>query len=209
MPPLLTDTLSRLRRLAMLDDRVYDELRYESSATLPAVGVTVVGLLALGLGGWLWWFVSDLGDTGSVFLKTVLLGTIFGFVGWLVWLLIVYVALRQLAGITVQVEQLIRTAGFASGVLVIGLAMVITPVGFGVGVLALVAWAGATHIAIERTVGRGGSVVMAANLLGFAAWLVVMSLLSTGTNQIGPGPFLAEAVWDAINGISVTLSGIS
>ncbi|MCK9494064.1 MAG: hypothetical protein M0R75_01030 [Dehalococcoidia bacterium] len=209
MPPLLTDTLSRLRRLAMLDDRVYDELRYESSATLPAVGVTVVGLLALGLGGWLWWFVSDLGDTGSVFLKTVLLGTIFGFVGWLVWLLIVYLALRQLAGITVQVEQLIRTAGFASGVLVIGLAMVITPIGFGIGVLALVAWAGATHIAIERTVGRGGSVVMAANLLGFAAWLVVMSLLSTGTNQIGPGPFLAEAVWDAINGISVTLSGIS
>lgn len=209
MPPLLTDTLSRLRRLAMLDDRVYDELRYESSATLPAVGVTVVGLLALGLGGWLWWFLSDLGDTGSVFVKTVLLGTVFGFVGWLVWLLIVYVALRQLAGITVQVEQLIRTAGFASGVLVIGLAMVITPVGFGIGVLALVAWAGATHIAIERTVGRGGSVVMAANLLGFAAWLVVMSLLSTGTNQIGPGPFLAEAVWDAINGISVTLSGIS
>lgn len=209
MPPLLTDTLSRLRRLAMLDDRVYDELRYESSATLPAVGVTVLGLLALGLGGWLWWFVSDLGDTGSVFLKTVLLGTVFGFVGWLVWLLIVYLALRQLAGITVQVEQLIRTAGFASGVLVIGLAMVITPIGFGIGVLALVAWAGATHIAIERTVGRGGSVVMAANLLGFAAWLVVMSLLSTGTNQIGPGPFLAEAVWDAINGISVTLSGIS
>jgi len=209
MPPLLTDTLSRLRRLAMLDDRVYDELRYESSATLPAVGVTVAGLLALGLGGWLWWFLSDLGDTGSVFVKTVLLGTIFGLVGWLVWLLIVYVALRQLAGITVQVEQLIRTAGFASGVLVIGLAMVITPVGFGIGVLALVAWAGATHIAIERTVGRGGSVVMAANLLGFAAWLVVMSLLSTGTNQIGPGPFLAEAVWDAINGISVTLSGIS
>lgn len=204
MPPTLTATVTRLRRLAMLDDSVYDELRFDSNATLPAVAVTAVGLLALGLGGWLWWLLSDLGETGTVFIKTVLLGTVFSFVGWLVWLLVVYTALRRVAGLTVQVEQLIRTAGFASGVLVIGLLMVITPIAFGIGVLALVAWAGATQIAIERTIGRGGSDVLVANLAGFAAWLVVMSLLATGTNQIAPGPFLAESIWDAVTSVSVT-----
>lgn len=204
MPPLLSTTIGRLRRLVTLDDTVYDELRFDPAATAPAVAVTVIGLLALGLGGWLWWLLSDLGETGTVFIKTVLLGTVFGFVAWLVWLLVVYSALRRLSGLTLQIEQLIRAAGFASGVLVIALAMVITPISFGVGVLALVAWAGTTQIAIERTIGRGGSDVLAANLAGFGVWLVIMSLLSTGTNQIGPGPFLAEAVWDAISSVSVT-----
>lgn len=206
MPPTLTATMTRLRRLATLDDSVYDELRFDSTATIPAVAVTVIGLLALGLGGWLWWLLSDLGETGTVFIKTVLLGTVFSFVAWLVWLLVVYTTLRRLTGLTIQIEQLIRTAGFASGVLMIGLLMVITPIAFGVGVLALVAWAGATQVAIERTIGRGGSDVLVANLAGFGAWLVVMSLLATGTNQIAPGPFLAESIWDAVTSVSVTFA---
>ena len=204
MPPAIAHTLGRLRRLVMLDDSVYDELRRDNSATIPAVAVTAIGLLAFGLGGWLWWFLSDLGDTGSVFLKTVILGTIFGFVAWLGWMLVVYAALRRLAGLTLQVEQLLRTAGFASGVLVLGLAMVLIPLGFGIGLVVLIAWFGGTQIAIERTVGRGGSDVLVANLAGFAAWLLVMSLISTGTNQIGPGPFLADAVWDAVTGSGLT-----
>jgi len=203
MPPLLTTTLRRLRRLATLDDAIYDELRFDSAATLPAVAVTAIGLFALGLGGWLWWLLSDFGNTGTVFIKTVILGTIFGFVAWLAWLLVVYTVLRRISGATVQVEQLLRTAGFASGVLVIGLLMVITPIAFGVGILALVAWAGTTQIAIERTIGRGGSDVLVANLAGFGVWLMIMSLLASGTNQVAPGPFLAESVWDAITSVSV------
>ncbi len=204
MPPTLTRTLHRLRRLATLDDSVYDELRFESTATLPAIAVTAVGLLAFGIGGWLWWLLSDLGETGSVFVKTVILGTVFGFGAWLGWMLVVYAALRRLSGLTLQIEQLVRTAGFASGILVAGLAMVVTPLGFGIGLIVLVAWFGGTQVAIERTVGRGGSDVFVANLAGFAAWLLVMSLVSTGTNQIGPGPFLAEAVWDAVTGSGLT-----
>ncbi|MGE3960810.1 MAG: hypothetical protein AB7F65_03920 [Dehalococcoidia bacterium] len=204
MPPSFARTVGRLRRLASLDDSVYDELRFESAATVPAVAVTVVGLLTFGFGGWLWWWLSDLGETGSVLVKSVVLGTVFGFGAWLGWMLIVYAVLRRLAGLAVPIEQLLRTAGFASGVLIGGLAMAIVPIGFGVGVIVLVAWFAATQVAIERTVDRGGSVVVAANLAGFAAWLLVMSLVSTGTNQIGPGPFLAEAVWDAITGSSVT-----
>lgn len=210
-PPTLgagfSATLGRLRRLFTLDDRVYDELRFDTAATVPALLVTALGLLGLGMGGWLWWFLSDLGDSGSVFVKTVLLGTPLAFVGWLGWLLVVYTVLRQVAGVTIQVEELVRTAGFASAALVVALFMIVTPVGFGLGLLALVAWAGATQVAIERTVGRGGSDILAANLAGFGVWLILMSLLASGTNQIAPGPFLAEAVWDAITGASVTFGG--
>ena len=42
MPPTLTRTLARLRRLATLDDSVYDELRFDSTSTVPAVIVTAL-----------------------------------------------------------------------------------------------------------------------------------------------------------------------
>jgi hypothetical protein len=205
MPPFLSATAGRLRRILTLDEGAFDELRFDGSATIPAVLVAYVSLFALGLGGWLWWRVSGLGEPGTVFVKTVLLGSLFGFAGWLVWLLVVYTVLRRLSGVTIQVEQLLRTAGFASIVLVLALGMVVRPVAFGLGLFALAAWAGATQMAVERTVGRGGRDVLAANLAGFAAWLAIMSLLATGTNQIGLGPFLAESVWDAVTGANVAL----
>jgi hypothetical protein len=200
---MLATTLGRLRRLATLDLDVFDELRFDPSATLPSLVVAAVGLLALGLGGWLWWITSGLGDTGAVFVKTVILGTAFGLGAWLLWLLVIYAVLRRISNLTMQVEQLIRGAGFAAAPLVIALGMVIPSISFGVGLLALVAWAGATHVAVERTVGRGGGDVLAANLAGFGAWVILMSLLATGTNQIGPGPFLAESIWDAVTGTGV------
>ncbi|MEX2031965.1 MAG: hypothetical protein WEA81_03765 [Dehalococcoidia bacterium] len=203
MSPMLATTLGRLRRLATLDLDVFDELRFDPSATLPSLVVAATGLLALGLGGWLWWITSGLGDTGAVFVKTVILGTAFGLGAWLLWLLVIYAVLRRISNLTMQVEQLIRAAGFAAAPLVIALGMAIPSISFGVGLLALVAWAGATHVAVERTVGRGGGDVLAANLAGFGAWVILMSLLATGTNQIGPGPFLAESIWDAVTGTGV------
>ncbi|MEX1021752.1 MAG: hypothetical protein WD058_01270 [Dehalococcoidia bacterium] len=205
--PALHSTVARLRRLALLDLRVFDELRFDSTATVPALVIAAVGLIALGLGGWLWWVVSGLGDTGAVFVKTVLLGAAFGFAAWLLWLLVIYAVLRQVSDLTLPVEQLLRTAGFATAPLVLALAMVIPAISFGVGLLALAAWAVTTHVAVERTIGRTGGDVLAANLAGFGAWVIVMSLLATGSNQIGPGPFLAESLWDAITSANLVFRG--
>ncbi|MCK9487179.1 MAG: hypothetical protein M0R73_10865 [Dehalococcoidia bacterium] len=205
MPSPLNATIGHLRRLATLDLDVFDDLRFDASATAPAIVVAVTGMALLGLGGWLWWVTTPgLGDTASVFLKTVILGTIFGAGAWLAWLLVIYAVLRQLSRITVPMEQLLRTAGFAAAPLVLGLGMVVPSISFGVGLVALAAWVATTHVAVERTVGRGGGDVLAANLAGFAVWAIVMSLLATGSNQIGPGPFLAESIWDAISGRTVT-----
>jgi len=165
----------------------------------------VLGLLSLGLGGWIWWRMAGLGEAGAVFLKSVLLGSVFGFGAWLLWLLIIYAVLQRASGVTIRVEQLLRTAGFASVVLVLALGMAIPPIAFGVGVVALLAWAVTTQLAVERTIGRGGGDVVAANLAGFAVWVLIMSLIATGTNQVGPGPFLAESVWDAVTSAGVVL----
>ena len=205
MPPFLSATLGRFRRIATLDESVFDDLRIDATATVPALLTTVLGLLSLGLGGWIWWRMAGLGEAGTVFLKSVLLGGVFGFGAWLLWLLIIYTVLQRASGVTIRVEQLLRTAGFASVVLVLALGMAIPPIAFGAGIVALLAWAVTTQLAVERTVGRGGGDVVAANLAGFAVWVLIMSLIATGTNQVGPGPFLAESVWDAVTGGGVVL----
>jgi hypothetical protein len=203
MPSILSVTVHRVRRLAMLDLGVIDEVRFDTSATIPALVVAIISMALLGLGGWFWWITSGLLDQGTVFVKTVLLGTAFSAGLWLVWLLVIYAVLRRISGVTVQIEQLLRGAGFACLPLAVGILMVVPSVSFGIGLLALGGWVVATQVAVERTIGRSGGDVLIANLAGFGAWVIVMSLLATGSNQIGPGPFLAESIWDAVTGASV------
>jgi hypothetical protein len=203
LPPILRDTFTRLRRIATLDLGVFDELRTDASATVPAVAVAVVSLFLFGLGGWLWWVTSGLGDRGAVFFKTAVLGTAFSMALWMAWLVVATATLQRLTGRPLRVEQLVRTAGFACAPLALGPLMAVPSISFGIGLLLLVAWVAMTHEALSSVAARRGGAVVGANLAGFAIWVVVMSLLSTGANQIGPGPFLAESIWDAIASANV------
>jgi len=163
--------------------------------------VVAVGAMAmLSVGGWLWWLFSGFGSAESVFIKTVIFGTLASFMLWLVWLLIVYGLLQRLAGVTAPVEQLLRAAGFATFPLSLGILMAIPAISFGVGLVALGAWLLTTQAAIERTTGAQPGVVLVANLAGFATFVVLMSLLTTASNQLGPGPLLAESLWESISG---------
>ena len=197
-------TLQRLRRLAMLDLRVLDEVRLDPAATLPAVLVAIGNIALLGLGGWFWWMASGLGDRWGVLLRSVLLGTGFAAAAWIVWLIVAYLVLIRLSKVALDVGALLRTAGFASMPLALGLLMAVRPIAFGVGLTALAAWVAATQIAVQRASGRTGSEVFVANIAGFAAWAVIMSLLASATNQTAPGPFLAESIWEAVTRGRVT-----
>ncbi len=195
-------TLRRLRRLIALDVRVFEEARYDPSATMPSLAIAAGSMFALGLGGWLWWASSGLLQRYDTFVRSVLLGTVFSLALWLVWLLIVYAALLRLTGVRVRVDELVRAAGLAAAPLALGLGMLLPGVAFGVGLLALGAWVATTQIAIERVSGVSGGPAAVANLAGFAAWALAMSLLTTATNRLGPGPFLAESIWELVTSSS-------
>ena len=152
----------------------------------------------LGLGGWLWWTISGLPDRAGVFVSSVVFGTVFGVALWLGWLLIAYVVLQRLIGRAPPIEAMARACALAAAPLALGLLMALPIVSFGVGLLALAAWVALTQAAIERSTGAPASAALAANLAGFAAWAVVMSVLSTAQQQLAPGPFLAESLWDAL-----------
>ena len=193
-------TFTRLRRLFALDLRVLDEVRLDPTATLPAILVAVASIATLGLGGWLWWVMSGLGDKWAVLVKSVVLGTAFATAAWVVWLIVATLVLNRLAKIALDVGGLLRAAGFACAPLVLALLMAARPIAFGIGMTAIAAWVVTTHLAVQRSAGRAGSEVLVANLAGFGAWAVIMSLLATATNQTAPGPFLAESIWEAVTG---------
>lgn len=155
-------------------------------------------MMMLGLGGWLWWLTSGLGDSSTVLIKSMLMGSLFSLALWLGWLVVAYVILQRLTHAVISVERLVRSAGMAAAPLALGVFMVIPGISFGVGMVAIGAWALTTNEAIERATGIRGRPVVLANGAGFALWAIAMSLLATSTNQIAPGPFLAESIWEAV-----------
>jgi hypothetical protein len=191
-------TFERLQRVAQLDATVFDDIGDDARATAPALVVAGTSMVLLGLGGWLWWWASGLSELDSVFIKTVVLGTLFSLALWLAWLLVVYLVLQRVANVTVEIEPMLRAAGFACAPLALGLFMVIPGISFGVGITALGVWAVSMHTALRRATGVDGGALVLANAAGFGLWAIVMSLLATSSNQIAPGPFLAESIWDAV-----------
>ncbi len=191
-------SFDRLQRVAQLDASVFDEVRHDSRATAPAIVVAAASMLLMGIGGWLWWWMSGLHALESVFVKTVVLGTLFSIALWLSWLLVVYMIVRRVEHTTLEIEPMLRAAGFACAPLALGIFMVVPGISFGVGIAALGGWAVATHTALRRATGIEGGTLVLANAAGFGLWSVAMSLLASDSNQIAPGPFLAESIWDAV-----------
>jgi len=192
-------TARRLARLARLDLDVLDEVRDQPEGLPASIAVLVGGLATLGAGGWAWWLFSGLGDARGVLLRSVVLGTAFGVALWLAWMLVAYAVLQHVAEAP-RVDSMLRTAGFASASLVLGALMIVPPIAFAAGVLALAAWVQLTQEALQRATGASGSAVLLANLAGFAVWAAGMSILATADNQLAPGPFLAESIWEAVTG---------
>jgi len=193
-------TLQRLRRLLALDVGVFEEARHDTAATVPSLVVADTSMAMLGLGGWLGWVSSGLLERYDTFARSVVLGTIFSLALWLAWLLVVYAVLLRISNVRLRVEELVRAAGLATAPLILGLGIVLPGLALGVGLVAVAAWVATTQIAIERVSGVSGGPAALANLAGFAAWALVMSLLTTASNRVGPGPFLAESLWELVTG---------
>ena len=163
-----------------------------------ALVFALAAMVALALGGWLWWLTSGLGDPRATLTTTLTVGVPFSFALWIAWLVVAIAVVQRLGRTMVPVDRLLREAGLACWPLFLALGMAIPAVSFGVGVVAIGGWVAATQAALARVAGRTGRGVLAANLAGFAIWCVVMSLLASGEHTIAPGPFVAESIWEAV-----------
>jgi hypothetical protein len=191
--------VQRLRRLMTLDTSVFDELRMDRTATIPAVIVAVASMLLFALGGWLWWVIvgpDDYGpylDNGEVFLKSVILGTIFGVIFWGAWVGLTYVLLSQVFRARVDLNELVRVMGFAAAPLALGIVMFLPEIEFGVALAAVALFFGTTFIAVTSVTDAPAGRVLAATAAGFLLWAALLGLfVNDFDNPLAPGIFLFD-----------------
>lgn len=185
--------LMRVRRLAMLDTSVFDEVRMDATATIPALIIVIASIFLFALGGWFWFVSNDYffyTGSGEFFLKSVIIGTIIAVIVWAVWVGITYVILAQIFRAAVDVNELVRVMGFAMLPLALGVFMFIPQLDYAIALVAVVMMFGATIIAVQTASNADPGKTLVAVTAGFAIWALVLELLVSTSSTYAPGIFI-------------------
>jgi hypothetical protein len=185
--------MSRIMRLARLDTTVFDEVRMDPTATASSFVVAAAATVAAGLGGWLWWIQKTDFDGGKVFVQSVILGSIFAVLLWVVWLFVVYVLLTQVFRERADLQQLIRTMGMAAAPLGLSILLLIPGINYGIALASIALFFGLTTIAIQSVTTAEPAKVLMANAAGFVIWAVILTLLVDNRTYLAPGIFITSA----------------
>lgn len=181
--------IDRLQRLVRLDTSVFDEVRRDPAATVPAFGVLVVSTFLAGIGGWLKIVVED-GDGSKALVQSAVVGSLICVGLWILWLFMATLVLNQVFRQEADWQEMLRTMGMAALPLSLSVAIFIPEVDFGVGLTSIVLLFGLTTIAIQAVTPANHAQVLVANLSGFALWAIVLALLVTTDSWLAPGIFL-------------------
>ena len=193
--------IDRLQRLFRLDTSVFDEVRQDPTATVPAFLVAAVSTFLAGLGGWLWWFIQDFDDPGRVFLLSTIVGSFLSMAFWIVWLAVAWVILTQFFHEEADWQQMLRTMGMAAAPLALSVLMFIPGIDLGVALASVALFFGLTTIAIQAVTPASPARVLVANFAGFAIWATVLGLLATSDTPLAPGIFLIDAASERLSDI--------
>ncbi len=197
--------MQRIRRLAMLDTTVFDEVRGDAASTIPALIVAAVSTLLFGLGGFLWWALngpdSDFYEgSGDIFLKSLIIGSVISLILYGVWIGLTYVLLTQVFKARADANELVRVMGFAAAPLAIGLIMFIPQLEYAIGLTAIAMLFGSTLIAVMSATDAPAGRALVANAAGFAVWALVLSFLVSDTSIMAPGFFIFESGAEFLRG---------
>ena len=188
-----------LLRLAKLDLTVFDDVKDQVAATVPAIAVVVAASLLAGLGSWLWWIQQDFGPgadskTFEVFFKSLVLGGIFQSALWFLWVYIAAMILSRGFGASADINQMVRTMGLAFAPMAISLLMVIRVLTIPFGVIGIAGAVLLSHVAIQATTTAESRQVVLANVVGFVVFAVVLGILANvsevyNSGGLAPGLF--------------------
>jgi hypothetical protein len=193
--------IGRVRRLAMLDTSVFEEVRMDKTATVPAIIVVGASIFLFGIGGWLWWIFNGYdayAGSGEVLFKSAIIGTIVGVLFWAAWVGITYVLLSQVFRARVDLNDLIRVMGFAALPLAFGLLMFIPMLEYAVGITAIALMFGTTVLAVQTVTDAPAGRVLAATGGGLLLWTVMLALFVGERNAYAPGVFIFDLAVELI-----------
>ncbi|MFN8559336.1 MAG: hypothetical protein U0531_19030, partial [Dehalococcoidia bacterium] len=184
--------LSRMGRLLTRGDAaVFRELRDDTTALVPSLAVAAAAIVLMALGAWLWELIelrSSPGfQPGQVFVRSVIVGSVFGFVLWAAWIWLATFLLAQ--GFRRRADFLgaLRAAGVAAAPLALGVVMMVDLVRLPLGIGCIGAAAMLTQVALQEATEAGPGEVFLANLTGFGLWCLVLGLFGRGPLDLAPG----------------------
>lgn len=155
----------RMKRAALLDTHVYEEVEADRTATTQAATVVAIVAVAQGLGA------AALGIGG------IIGGAVAALLAWLVWAGITYLIGDKLLGGTATWGELLRTLGFAQSPGVLGILAFLPLLGglirFAVAIWVLVAGIIAIRQALDFSTGKA----ILTGVLGWLALAIPMALL--------------------------------
>jgi hypothetical protein len=195
--------LAWLRRIAAFDSKVFEDVRNNPTATIPAVVVAVLSMFLSGLGGWFWWAIPQgYSGKGNVLLDSTVIGSLIAFALWgVIWVGLVYFFLTQFFRERVFLEQLLRVMGLATVPMALTIFMVVPHVSFAVGIVALVLTFALSNVAIQSVTAADPLRVLAANAAGFAIWAAFLTFFVSGNHVYAPGVFVYIAPADALDDV--------
>jgi len=184
-----------LVRLARLDLTVFDEVKDEVSATVPALAVVLGASLLAGLGSWLWWLNEVDHKNGEVLLKSLILGGILQCGLWYLWVYISAMILSRGFRASTDINQMVRTMGLAFAPMAFSLLIVISFLAVPIGIIAVGLTLVLTNIAIAATTNADARHVVIANAMGFLVFAVVLGILSNFFEVGATGGGLAPGIF--------------
>jgi hypothetical protein len=191
---------SWLGRLIRLDLTVFDDVRDDASATGPAIAVVVVASFLAGLGTWLWAVVEDVADKREVFVKATILGSTFQILLWVLWVWIAGMLLSRVFGVGADMNRLMRTMGLAFAPMAISLLVLLSVLSIPFAAIAIGATFLLTNAAIASATDAPADRVALSNLIGFAAFALILGILSNVAEWrelggLAPGIFFFNLAW--------------
>lgn len=160
--------LERMKRAALLDPHLYEEVEADRTATGQAATVVAIAAVAQGLGG------AALGVSG------IIGGTVAAMLAWLVWAGVTYIIGDKILGGTATWGELLRTLGFAQSPGMLGI-LAFLPLAGGLIRFAVVIWVLiAGIIAIRQALDFSTGKAILTAVLGWLALAIPMALLGAG-----------------------------
>ncbi len=181
----LDQIIARIRRAMLLDVTAYEETRDDATFTLFAVAAAGVGVVLAAIGAWLYGeTVIDDPAPGTGFVDTVILGTIFTGVLFIIGALAIYLLLGQVFGHEMSADGLFRIVMLTYLPFGLGLLVFIPEFGFAFGLASVAATFYYTIFGIRAAYPSTElTQVMLSVLAGFAVWALVIPFISDYPND--------------------------
>ena len=161
--------IERMRRAAMLDSHLYEEVEADKTATGQATAVVAIVAIAQGLGA------AALGVTGIVG------GIVTALLAWLAWAGVTYVIGDKILGGTATWGELLRALGFAQSPGLLGI-LAFLPLLGGLIRFAIVIWVLiAGIIAIRQALDFSTGKAILTAVIGWLALAIPMALLGAAS----------------------------